>query len=328
MAVTHSAFGLLLSSNFLIPGLTLAEPGKVPDIQICLGSAPFLGGVEQEEAIIFESAYFDESGKPTLRISKLAHGDLLHLTYCDGVQFWLDDRGRSVWATWPVASSVEDMATYMIGPVLGFVLRLRGTTCLHASAIAMEDWAVAFVGTSGTGKSTTAAALSQRGYAVLSDDIVSVTERDGKPHIMPSFPFVSLWPESVSMLYGSADSAPRFTPHWEKRRLALGDSGPKFQKHSLPLGAVYIFGERSIAPEPHIEDMSAQASLLALVANTYATNLLDRDMRAREFLVVGRLAASIPVRRLCLPKEAPRPNQLCDLICRDFRALLSPPSTC
>jgi hypothetical protein len=325
VAVTHSAFGLVLNSNLPIPGLTVAQPSSAADIQIRLGILPFPLGKSQEESLFFESSYLGESGEPTLRIWKLANGRLLHLTYDDGVQFWLDHQGRRIWAAWPETLSLEEMATYLIGPVLGFVLRLRGTTCLHASAVALETQAVAFVGPAGAGKSTTAATMGREGCAVLSDDIVSVTERGAKLYVMPSFPFISLWPESVNMLYGSPDSLPRFIPDWEKRRLSLENGEVQFQRQPLSLGAIYLFGDRTDAEKPYIGDIPARIALLGLVANTYATNLLDRETRAREFEVLGRLVASVPVRRLYLPREAGRPDELCKLISQDCRSILQPP---
>jgi len=325
VAVTHSAFGLLINSNLPIPGLSVIDSNNPGDIEIRVGIPPFPGNEHPEEYLFFESSYLSESGQPILRIWKLANGGLLHLAYYDGVEFWLDHKGRRVWATWTETSSLEEMATYLIGPVLGFLLRLRGITCLHASAVVLESRAVAFVGSAGAGKSTTAATLAQRGCPVLTDDIVSVAEREGKSYVMPSFPFISLWPESVDALYGSVESLPRFTPDWEKRRLSLESGQLKFQKQPLSLGAIYLFGDRTDAPGPYIEDIPAQTVLLGLVANSYATNLLDLEMRAREFEVLGRLVASVPVRRLCLPKEATRPDQLCDLIRQDCRSILKSP---
>src|SRR5258708_3332580 len=107
--------------------------------------------------------------------------------------------------------------------ILGVLVRLRGVTCLDASAVAIEDRWVAFVGPEAAGKSTTAAAFARQGYGVLSDDIVALVERDGAFHVMPAYPHLCLWPDSVKMLYGSSEMLPRFSPEWEKRRLALGD---------------------------------------------------------------------------------------------------------
>jgi len=81
---------------------------------------------------------------------------------------------------------------------------------------------VAFLGSPGAGKSTTAAAFARDGHAVLSDDIVALVDQEGTFEVLPAYPHLCLWPDSVTMLYGSPDALPRFSTNWEKRRLALG----------------------------------------------------------------------------------------------------------
>jgi len=89
--------------------------------------------------------------------------------------------------------TTEDAATYLLGPVLGLLLRLRGVTCLHASAVALADRAIAFVGSEGAGKSTTAALLARKGLAIISDDVVALVERDALFTFIPAYPYLSLW---------------------------------------------------------------------------------------------------------------------------------------
>ena len=88
------------------------------------------------------------------------------------------------------------------GPFWGLLLRFRGVTCLHASAVAIGGSVIAFVGAEGAGKSTTAAAFARAGYAAVSDDVVALVERKGDFFVSPSYPHLCLWPESVEMLYG------------------------------------------------------------------------------------------------------------------------------
>ena len=122
----------------------------------------------------------------------------LHLAYSDGTQFWLDRKGAAIWAAWSERSSLENAISYLLGPVLGLLLRLRGIVCLHASAVAFDDHCVAFVGSAGAGKSTTAAAFAKLGCGIVSDDIVGLVERDGIFYVLPAYPHLCLWPESVT----------------------------------------------------------------------------------------------------------------------------------
>jgi hypothetical protein len=273
-------------------------------------------------ALTFVSSDLDAAGEPALRIWEILDETILYLDYCDGMKFWLDRKGTRIWAMWPATSSLEDAATFLLGPVLGLLLRLRGVTCLHASAVAFGDRAVAFVGDEGAGKSTTAAAFAQRGHPVISDDVVAIVERESVFDVMSAYPYLSLWPDSVKMLYGPAKTLPTFSANWDKRVLSLGEDRLRFEENSLPLGAIFILGERS--PEafaPFLETPTKQECLLALVANSYATGMLDKEMRAQEFALLGRLITSVPVRRLRPNEDPSQIDKLCALVSEAYGTL-------
>ena len=329
---TYSVFGLSLRSNLPIPNLTteiLAEEfpslESSNDLTVAIhlrtsphGNAAIPSGPEQ---LSYDSPYKDEAGNPALRIWKVAGSRYLRLAYFDGTQFWLDREGTEVWATWPENLQIEDTATYLLGPVLGILLRLRGVTCLHASAVAFGDAAVAFVGSEGAGKSTTAAALAQHGHAILSDDVVALAEHDGSFFVHPAYPYLCLWPESVESLYGSPDALPQFSANYEKRFLSLGTQELRFAERPLPLAAIYILGDRRSDPAPLVEELAPQKAFLALVANTFATNTLDSGMRAKEFEILARLAPGVPIRALCAHQDASRLPELCTLLDEEAQKL-------
>ena len=249
MTFHYSAFGLSLHSNLPLPGLIPADLSATGhEVHVHLGALPPIATAVRRspEELAYASCNVSESGEPALRIWRVDGGALFRLSYTSGMQFWLDRRGTEIWASWPETSSLNDAATYLLGPVLGILLRLRGIVCLHASAIAVGGTAVAFVGPAGAGKSTTAAIFAQRGCAVLSDDIVALAEEPDTFRVLPAYPHVCLWPDSVGMLYGSPDRLPRFVPDWEKRCLALGrDDQLKFAQRALPLGVIYLLQERT-----------------------------------------------------------------------------------
>jgi hypothetical protein len=216
---------------------------------------------------------------------------------------------------------MDDAATYLLGPVLGLLLRVRGVTCLHASAVEIGGRAVAFVGSEGAGKSTTAAAMARKGFGVLSDDVVALAERDGGFFVHPAYPYLCLWPESVASLYGSPNALPRFSASYEKRCLSLDKQQLAFATDALPLAAIYILAERRTDPAPVIEPVSAQTALVTLVANTYATNMLDRSMRAREFESLGRLVPQVAIRKISAHVDPARLGKLCERIADDVQSI-------
>lgn len=299
MSYSCCIYGLGLEYNVPIGGLKGLPPVDKIDVRLTLGSMPpeiADMGVRAEEYYV--SPNLDDFGRPALKVFQLLDGRFFRIEYLDGTTVAIDAAGTEIWATWPEPATVEDTATYLLGPVLGFVLRCRGTTCLHASAVAIGDRAVALVGASGAGKSSMAAAFAQQGYSVLSDDVVALSDVGERFEIQPAYPRVRLWPNSAELLFGSADALPRLTPTWEKRFLEL--SGPyRFQRSALPLAAIYVIGERADSgPEATVEKISQRAALVELVTNTYTNYLLNPSQRAQEFEILWRLVKQTPTRLL------------------------------
>jgi hypothetical protein len=313
--VFYTAFGLSFRSNNAIPGLIASEVKTSTDVEIFFGAPPAACLENFAEDLYYESRDTDEHGQPGFRAWRIAGGDFLRMDYSDGVQFWIDRACTNIWCTFPERLTIADAAVYLLGPVLGLLLRLRGVVCLHASAVGLGGRAVAFVGPPGAGKSTTAAALGQRGHAIISDDIVAVDERRGGFFAFPAHPYLGLWPESVAMLFGAETKVPEFASTWDKGRFSLSEHDLQFQKESLPFGAIYLLGERTPDPRaPYIEEISQRDGLMALVGNSFGSNLLERDMRGREFELLGRLAAQVPVRQVFASADSSRIDALCDLI--------------
>ena len=325
MTFLFSAYGLRLASSQPIPGLTPVSAASSADVTIHLGSMP--AGLENSTSgspqVIFSEEGPSDAVFPTLTASLVSGGSFIHFRYVDGTEFLLDRAGTRVWAVWPAPLTLEDTATYLLGPVMAFVLRLRGIVCLHASAVAVEDRALALLGPGGAGKSTTAAVFARLGYAVLADDALAVLERGESFLAQPAYPRVRLWPESVRALYGSDEALPLLTPNWEKRYLPLDENRESFQPDPLPLAAIYILDERSEqAAEPAIVTVAPQAALVSLITNSYVNYLLDKTMRSQEFDFLGRLVNRVPVRRV-LPLAGPEhlPG-LCRVIAEDVRSLI------
>jgi len=325
MPTFHQIFGLQLEATSPIPGLVALPSLHAPDLRVCLGSIPpWLRRLQTSQEVRYVSSYHDEQGEPNMRVWTLAGSEYFRLWYSDDTDFVVDRHGRNVWVTWAASATLEDTATYLLGPVLGFAMRLRGLVCLHASAVAVDDQAIAVLGPAGAGKSTTAAAFAERGHAILSDDVLALSDQDDGILALPAYPRIRLWPSSVASLYGAPDALPRLTPTWDKRYVDLTRNGYRFQEKPLPLAAIYLLGERtSDLRAPLVEGLATRDALLSLIANTYVTKLLDREMRGREFEHLTGLIGRVPVRRLTPHTDTGYLPRLCDVILEDLRAIRS-----
>jgi hypothetical protein len=302
--------------------MPLARALSEVDLHVQLGAGPGFSSSLDPADFFYTSQYSDSDGQPSLRVARLDHGAYIAFFYCDGARFVIDRTGHELWADWPEGYCIEDAATYLVGPVLGFVLRLQGITPLHASSVAIEEQAIAFVGVAGAGKSTTAAAFAHQGFAVLSDDVVPLQEYRGGLFVAPGYPRVNLWPDSVRALRGSEDALPRITPTWGKHYLPLDQAKCRFESRRLPLGAVYFLGERDPGRSvPLIEEVPASDALLALVGNTYVNYVLDRGMRQREFELLSRLVEQVPMRKITPPADTACLPLMCQSIAEDVRQI-------
>jgi hypothetical protein len=245
-------------------------------------------------------------------------GGAFRLRYADGCEYHVDAGGTRVACTWPAHFTVEDAATYLLGPVFGLVLRLRGIPSLHASAVAVDGAAVALVGAAGVGKSSTAAGLCVRGHALVADDVLALrTTEDGGIAAQPAYPHLRLWPDIVPALFGPGAELPPLTPNWDKRGLRLDEA---FHPHPLPLGAVYVLCGREAGPHaPRLEPMNAMEAALALVSNGYVGWFPDRAAQARELEVLGRVARTVPVAWAVPSADPARLGEMCAMIEADVR---------
>ncbi len=319
MPVGHFVYGLRISSNVPIPSLPALNFNRNDEADVHAWLKDQSRGVEpfsNSPEIFYTSHHKNAQGEPIVRVGFLGDNYFVFF-YSGNLRFAVARDGREVLGDWPDDYSLEDAATYLVGPIMGFVLRLRGTVPLHASSVAVDGRAVALLGAAGAGKSTTAAAFARLGFPILSDDVVVLSERDNSFWAQPGYPRINLWPPSVHSLYGSEDALPLVTPMWGKRFLALDGSALQFQREPLPLSAIYLLGARdSSSPAPIIEPLEGTIALMSLVENTYVNYILDSAMRSHEFDVLGRLSANVPV--LCVRPSAD-PAHLPDL-CRGIAA--------
>jgi hypothetical protein len=317
----YSIYGLVLGSDQPIEILTPSLARQhLPDVELHYGSVPQTTPAGLP-VLWYSSVDLEESGEPILRVWKHGAGPLFRMSYSDGAEFWLDVCARKIYAVGPPTLCRTAFELYLVGPVLGLFLRFAGATCLHASAVRIGEHAVAFVGPSGSGKSTTAALLGMTGHPTVSDDIVVISEKSGGFYVPASYPYVGLWPASVQLLFGSPDALPKIMPGWDKRCFLGPEAG--HSNEDLPLGALYILARRGEESPSFFEPIEPRESLMTLIANTYATGVLDRALRSREFAAIGRLARFVPIRRAYVPRDPQQFRTFAEALQRDLFALAS-----
>src|SRR6185437_9452238 len=121
-----SIYGLDVLANRPIPTVPHATI-TTADVRVSFGMLP--EWLESLDALHVETTYVadykDENGNPAFVFSKLHNGGFYRFTYADQTEFVVDEAGSEIWSTWREPLTLEDAATYLLGPVMGFVLLLR-----------------------------------------------------------------------------------------------------------------------------------------------------------------------------------------------------------
>lgn len=188
----------------------------------------------------------------------------------------------------------------LIGSVPAWWLNLRGESILHASAVAVGDEALAFIGASGMGKSTLATLLCSAGASLVTDDVLRL-QPEGES-------FRCHWGTGELRLRPNAASLTERFPPSNTSRSADGRAtlllAPREQR--LPrLRAILI-------PQPAREQRELEAERLTLVQASFHLNGYPRvygwqvdEPRRRQFALFARLAETVPVFRVKVPWGPP-----------------------
>ena len=325
-------YGLCLRTERIIPGLWPVSVETPVDV-----FATFMGSQPRQpepdpEARLYASPGRNQQGKPVLSVWKLGDGrkTSYRLRWAYGghhSEFDILDAASRIRVSWSDGLPFEDVVSILIGPVLGCLLRVRGFTGLHASASACRKGAILVIGPKGGGKSTVAAHLCAQGLPVLTDDIAVLQESERQVLVQPGYPRMRQWPSTLSVLPDlDPEALPRVVSLADKRyvELAPREDGSRWQFHPepLPLIGVYLLDSPSPAgTAPRIDAMQPADGLIELVRNTYADYMLDREGRARDFALLGRVAKDTPLRLVCRPMGLDSVPRVCQAILKDARGL-------
>lgn len=309
----YRAFGLQIRSSAPIAGL-VPQPEQVEHTLLALDARPLtvvFGSsphISAEPRVVHADA--DLSDTSSLVVSAL--GDAYYrYQFGDGVAFTLAADGSGVWATWEGPSTLDDVVIYLLGTIMAAVLRLRGILCLHAGLVEVDGSAIAIIGPSTSGKSTTTAALALAGANVLSDDVAPVFTQDGMFHVHAAYPRVRLWEDSTRFLFGDPDALPRLTPTWEKRYF---ESGAPVAATSWPLRAMYFLEAREVSNAPRLEPMTQRDVFISLLANMHSLETIPSLPQVDAFTLATQLAAYLPAQRVVPHTDPACLPELCALI--------------
>ncbi len=194
---------------------------------------------------------------------------------------WIAADGSSAVWRGPAAEISESLLTEALLAAVVQALALQNVFCLHASAVAVNDAAVAFIAESGSGKSTLAAFLD----ADQGNDWLRLADDALPAEITPSSTAYAL-------------------PHFPQLKLPPAAQWPLAKPGRVALRAIYCLEPSKLSSSrPCIQPLSRQAATLALIQQTHAARLFDARLLQAHLDFCAQLTARIPVKRLLYPHD-------------------------
>ena len=172
----------------------------------------------------------------------------------------------------------------------------RGRLMFHGGCVEMGGGAAAFLGRSGFGKSTLTAALARAGRRYLGDDALQVDDERSWPLVMPSFPHVRLWSDSVAGVMGVGGGA-----GGAKAKLAA-DAVLRHCPEARPLAAAFFLFQGG-AGEVIARKLAPSAAVARWTAHAFTIEVDDPAFVRRHFERVATLAAAAPSFELDFPRR-------------------------
>lgn len=199
----------------------------------------------------------------------------------------------------PASSQRRPLAELLlVGNVLAMILTLRGECVLHASAVAMNGRAVAYVGPPGGGKSTLAALTCAGGGRLITDDVLRLIPGIDGWRCPTGTGMVRLRPQAESI--ASLLNGPIENTHDQRIGVSLGGEEAEFPVAALVF-PVLSRESATVALTP----LNEQDALMRLTSFPRTLGWKDPEVLARSFRWNARLAREIPVYDAIVPWGPP-----------------------
>ncbi len=192
---------------------------------------------------------------------------------------------------------------YIIGACMALLLYQRSQLVLHASAIEINRQAVAFMGTSGAGKSSIAAAFVAAGHKMVVDDVTSIDIQNNVPYVYQGFPYIKLVNGTLA-LSNLRNNKIEYSDHLEDKTGFRIIDAPTSDR--IPLACIFVI--KSGEGIEH-RQYDFQQSLIELVRHSLPPTLVRLD-RSAHFTRCIKVVNSIPIFELTRTTDMDRLGDL------------------
>lgn len=313
----YDIYGIRLSSDIQL-SFPESESTQSADVSVIAASPEFF----QEATRL---AVVETNPTRWYKYAQLENGQS-YLRWDDLFEFLIDADGSHIWCGRLGAASLESLQVYLLGHALSFALLRQGHEPLHATAVVIGGQAIAFLGSSGFGKSSLAAAFLADGHRLLTDDMLILRHTDRGYEAQPGPRRIKLFPKMADrFLAGTVSAVPMNS---ETEKLVLPLSADQRQHGGAPLRALYVLAPPSaVRRKQRIElrSLTTRETFVGLVRGTFNPLISDTDRLRRQYSECLGIASRVPARRISYPRVLAMLPAVRQMILNDFFAITREP---
>lgn len=295
----YRVFDGRMSCEFPLVGVPEID-GDQADVEVCLG----VGSAEDSGWHWFH-AWREVGGELLLNCARRGAPAHYLLRFPGQADFVLS--GKTV-TCFPAPGCGEDSLRHLLlDQVIPRFWAHLGHLVLHASAVQLTDGRViAFLGESGWGKSTLAAALRTKGCRLLGDDSLSLSVTANKVLLFASYPGLRLNQDSITHLDLAGPGWTSVSRSSSKQRCEIA---ARSGGHALYLDTLYLLDQAEAgSPELSLRPLAGAALVTTLIKCSFLLDVRDAGCARRQLAQASAVVRTLP--------------RVCDLsYARDYRLL-------
>ena len=281
------AYGLTIQSSVLFPELFPMEETGTTDVELVIGDV--------QDTI---------AGDTGFRSSHLMISSSEYLLHVKDIASYYVQEGSKLIIQPTEGADWESIRLFCLSNAFAALLHQRNQIPLHCSAFIDQGELVLIMGESGAGKSTTLAAMINKGFIPFSDDVCVpvISEANDELYLYSSYPMMKYWIDTYDKVdIGGGIKDRKIRPDQEKYGVYFHD---RFSRTPMKVKRVVLIEKDTSATEVTTRTIQGIELFQRLERNAYRGEYIGfSGLQKEHFTVFSRIANTAKTMLISRPTD-------------------------
>ena len=296
------AYGLTIRSSLLFPELFPMEETGTTEVELVIDVVP--------DTIAGETGF---------RSSHLMISSSEYLLHVNGIASYYVQEGNKLVIQPTEGADWESIRLFCLSNAFAALLHQRNLIPLHCSAFIDQGELVLIMGESGAGKSTTLAAMINKGFIPFSDDVCVpvISEANDELYLYSSYPMMKYWIDTydkVDIAGGLKDR--KIRPDQEKYGVYFHD---RFSRTPMKVKRVVLIERDASLTEVSVRSIQGIELFQRLERNAYRGEYIGfSGLQKEHFTLFSLIANTTKTMLISRPADENSIAAVAEIIVRDL----------